>query len=510
MKRQFGFFLSILLSSWLVGQIQVSYGQFSTYECSTAYGCSNIAITDVIVKSLGYKGVTGSSTIVATASFGVGNGAHCMGAYSCSDILSIDADKSSTCWGANSCSKTASITGNYVRCQGAVACDETTISSRITVECTSSQSCSNSNIASPIVYGAASYSLMNSVITSVSDLSHATSVDPVLTYNLHVELTSHYSGYNTHIICEAGHSCNIECAGNGCYNTQLTCLGTCSVSGCDAGQNLCPNNVNLGASTSLASNIFDIKTVGDLNDDLCNAPNAIAYDDYVSDTFYNNLDLVSGISDGNICCRHYKACSDARSLTTLNNNNNIICSGQATCQNIDLIQTPCDGSSSVICTGVSSCFLTAITAANYIYCTTCAATTLFNTNTVYCDGVFGCAAATIYNVENVFLIGSSSPKIITNNDNSVLNVFAYGAGSGDGVSVYCDASDTCNIDCGTTPDVCDGMILYCRGNCNLICDDTMTTCPTYGDETLDFPSVFIPSGYTDCPITSMFFVVICF
>ena len=126
---------------------------------------------------------------------------------------------------------------------------------------------------------------------------------------------------------------------------------------------------------------------------------------------------------------------------------------------------------------------------------------------------------TFYNIKNVHLLtaryaASDATDVITVNDNGVYNVHFYAWQSGAQVNVWCDTLDTCNIACYDYKS-CEGVTLYCRGNCIVSCSESDSTlCPQYGDAATSFPMADILSECqpTPEPTTdpSMSCVLLCF
>ena len=371
-----------------------------TTTCAAAFECTDQSLSDDRVEGQGYKSITGSLSTIDTT-----QNVLCGGSFGCNGISYINAGWNIFCSGDNSCSNiisTDSLDALNVDCQGASSCVGNKIASSAapsnSVECFGGQSCMDTEIYTSSLRGWGPYSLMNSEIYSIDDSTFSTIL---------IDFVGYHAGYNAHVICLAGHSCSIGCRGNACYNTQVTCLGSCTIS-CEINDGIhCPNNVSLGASTTIASAVVDIdaNTIG--KDVLCNAINAVNYDDYITPFgFYSGLDLISNVGGGYLCCRATDACRFANTVKAIDVDNDVICSGYAACSNVDLASTPCEGDKqgglvsqqgNVICSGSVACQRSTISAEKDIFCDgfgSCAWTTMFNTDSVYCLGYITCIGST--------------------------------------------------------------------------------------------------------------------
>ena len=105
------------------------------------------------------------------------------------------------------------------------------ISAGDTIECSGTRSCQDSTITgAPNIIGYGTRSLANALISS-GGLGDTVSMN--------------FYGYGSldgaTITCELGDICNINCYGNACANSELICIGVCTLNCDESDCDNCPN-----------------------------------------------------------------------------------------------------------------------------------------------------------------------------------------------------------------------------------------------------------------------------
>ena len=458
-----------------------------------------------------YKGIIGRSTEIETrdfdgfASLGIYNGgrleitryADCNGDYSCALTEYVNISSWSECYGAGSCSH-----NNHFTC-------ECSIDFLVSV---GAFSLGNSRIynTSPI-YADGAFALMNSVIDS-----KGAGASSLSTY-----LYGFGSGYNATIFCKRGDTCTIRCYGYGCFGTIVVCQSnaTCNTQ-CDSSQAIyCPFVINddynlthdhdelfaIGWSESTNISIaLEIllwyRKLVDIMDDYdwkCNLNTSIRYDIYNTSAHDNhpNGTLVIENSTNNelnfVCCRGYRSCapgggSSYTSLSSISTYGTIYCGGYSACSNgasNGIIMEGKSSNANVMCSGYDACVDTIINTTGNVTCSgysSCDGFKLHNANALFCSASRACDDAIINGVSNIYMMGYTANSqdifIYSNNTQSnngiydddneknVINIHFLAYGSGVGVTIYCHATQICNIYCHV-PDACDADTtkIYCYG-----------------------------------------------
>eukprot|EP01084_Bolivina_argentea_P068051 123839_1 len=416
------------------------------------------------------------------------------GAFSCSDISSIQSAGHISCGGRNSCSHASIYTDRAIGCMAASSCKHSIIKANqrhYKIVCGADQSCSYATLTSPVIYLFGAYAFSYGVIDSknVSD------------NRMRVYLEGYHSGFGATIICQDTDVCDIYCYGNACDMTRIKCLAhdNCNIltehtdlyriNGVFYAQ---PDN-----AISPESNITDV-TYNHLlsqrnfsflynqlhwgnNDAACNdkATNSITFDD----GYWQNLtDIISVDADIQdlICCRGYMSCYDISIVynTSTSTSNIIECSGKYSCSRSFLTNSI----GSIFCSGYGACKYAMINSKGNIYCTgaaSCEMATIENANTVYCAGAYGSCTNTIINgVTNYYDLGGHNGnrhQIIRSNGRN-MNVYLLSPqiySSGKNMSITCNEGDNCLVECGTTTS-CNNVTVQCFGVCTIQC---MGLCP---------------------------------
>ena len=178
-----------------------------------------------------------------------------------------------------------------------------------------------------------------------------------------------------------------------------------------------------------------------------------------------------------ICLRGSQAVRYYEGIYTAGLNSSILCNGFLACNDVVSITTVYG---SIFCTSQQSCRYNTMSAGynndgveNVIYCggyLVCYQTTILNADKLYCTGSqASCGLSRILNVKNVYILAGvhatiQNTVIMSNVIDGVggqMNVYIYSDLAADWWTnaIYCNASDTCFIDCGSNgacanPDSC--------------------------------------------------------
>eukprot|EP01084_Bolivina_argentea_P064044 116821_1 len=390
----------------------------------------------------GYKSAVG----VSFTNMAENHGFMCYGAFSCSKLTVRDGGTVNF-EGSNAGSNLQLLTW-----RGSIYCDGTNSMTNTTVtmlgnsiSCYGEQSCAYSSIlSSRNLYAHAAYAMLGATI--VSNVS-----------TTYFALFGYYAGYGAFFICQAGHTCNINCYYNSCYGLTISCIGLCNVNNIADNVTDSPifDEIPIQIDTNfLLYNSLEITTNNDM---LCSTwtQNGFVADNYYKNnpSVYGGLNITSNDIDTPICCRGFKACQYAFSIIT---NQPVICSGMSSCYRVtNIIST-----APVFCEGSNSCAYDSITSKEAIYCmgaNSCGLTTISETPLLYCSGWRGCDGSTIF-----------AP-----NDN--FTVYFNGWKAGQKVTIHCNYTESCSIICGAAGS-CIQTIVFCGNQCNLQCN-SITECP---------------------------------
>ena len=221
---------------------------------------------------------------------------HCYGYESCKQATIVTSGYYISCAASNSCNqakKIVMVSSSYsIRCGGLASCaNSQLISNELDdVNCYGEQSCANTTIADTSdVYCSGDHSCANSQITVTSQIraggtlsltnSQLYSGDSSVSFNF----WGFESGYNASLICGTGHTCYVNCYGNGCGNLNAECNGSessCTLNincyyaqydeiNCPSGYTIpsdieeMPSMVNVTLST--VENSYDVCVLSDFN-----------------------------------------------------------------------------------------------------------------------------------------------------------------------------------------------------------------------------------------------------
>eukprot|EP01083_Nonionella_stella_P071033 190498_1 len=390
--------------------------------CDEPYSCvgQSMSPSDYFMIN-GYKAAIGPST-----SFSGPNQISCRGAYACNSMQFIQSDASVDCKGSASCSNTTiNLQRVSIFCYGFRTCAFSILTSKSNIACYGEQSCAYTRIqATNLISAGGSYSLYGSIIESQG-------VDSI------VGLRGTLAGYGAKLICSTGDLCRIECyAYDSCYMFHIECHGTCVV-----------NATGIAPTTDITQlNSTDIHYTSTINTEhICNTfPNASLYDN-------SNERRDSEItSDKPLCCRGSYACGDSDIDYMVTDNALVVCSGGFSCMNGNIYAN----NASVFCEAGDSCMSSTIHNASRLYCwgfVSCKFSTIIASQSVVCSAKHACMEATIYS-------GGYD-----------LDLYFTGQQSGATVTIYCNETDSCNIQCGGWLS-CAGTTLFCFGVCRIDCN----------------------------------------
>lgn len=350
--------------------------------------------------------------------------------------------------------------GARLACVGSASCFNSTIRSLPTsinssLFCHGEQSCAHSNIESIHTinaYGA--YSLYGASISS-----------GYLSEKLVVQLFGYQAGFGATINCHTNDLCNIICGASGCQMLYLNCPS---------------NNCNVTASVAQYFPIYsqsdyihsdlnmfvDMAALSIYYDEQCNLYDTYAFDDaadFLSSNALLQYTSYGAVETTNnpICCRGDNSCSSDREIVQNSPvQDAVVCSAPNSCY-----PAPITSTGPVLCDGMVSCYVGRIATSNDLYCSgtySCQMTTITGPTNVYCTGYNACAFNT---------------QIVSAGD---INIYLLGFGAmhaGFGQpDIICNANDNCLIYCGGLQS-CDGLQVWCYGECDIVCDETTTHCP---------------------------------
>ena len=333
-----------------------------------------------------------------------------------------------------------------------------------------------------------------------------------------IYISGYYALYLVDILC-SDPNCNIHCQDNSIQSFTYT-PSTINVYNCtviDDRNTIAEDNVTVALLDAL-SNIDSI--VSRMEDD-CDALNGgLSFDIGYPLQADNKLVNINQYSP--ICCRGYRSCYRANSITS--NLGSILCLASYSCvdtviwntdesssQNTDtntatddtnedttstgtgsvrMLTSSSDTTPNILCLANSACSQSVMKTGGDIYCTTpnaCQNSVVLEAESIYCT-MDACVDSTISAVNNVYLIDTQSGASIFSDNIGNMNVYVRGIDAGKDVTIYCSESDICSINCGVTygelnlnlpkQDSCNELEVYCLGKCVFVCNQTVgVACP---------------------------------
>ena len=377
-------------------------------------------------------------------------------------------------YGAGSIGNANITTSNSVKCPGAMSCSNAII----TLES------SGSGSLTQYIFGYGSMSLSYSIINS-------NGVD------IEISFYGAFSAYGTHINCELGSACEINCFENGCYGLTTGGNGNLVING----------GFSSGADKRIKCDDYQVNLLSilDKESDLCD----ICYESRTRDGQNTLSDNIIKTSNGNVCCRGSRSCkSESSTIYTIlmgNNENNfdcgnLLCNGYESCKNTELDNSNIEYGN-IYCNGYESCSSSLIHS-NYngnVHCsgdTSCADSEIFGGKNVYCSGQHGCKLAIINSTENIYISGNNGGENTKINSDGVgiMKVYILSQASDNvdkSMTIICEEGDECIIYCLVN--------LACK-NVKIIqfeCDNVYIDCDNdYYCPKISYKST---SGNHDCP-----------
>ena len=216
--------------------------------CNGYYGCWSAAsfTAGAAASCNGYGGCYGIQSTLSVAS-----SIFCNGDYSCAFNDNgngiVTNSGSIHCSGNYACTYAILDSGDDIYCDGDFGCRSAEMDSDDNIYCYGNFGCWYSTMeAADYIYAYSRYSARSSTITNTERILsygfYSTSYADISSSGvdtLRVYLYGFYSGFSLDITCESGSDCYIYCDGNGCYNTDITCNGDCTIS-CDDNCDSCP------------------------------------------------------------------------------------------------------------------------------------------------------------------------------------------------------------------------------------------------------------------------------
>ena len=216
-----------------------------------------------------------------------------------------------------------------------------------------------------------------------------------------------------------------------------------------------------------------------LSDDL-NSINFSRFDADISATGNNALQYQMIQNGRNLYCMALYACESAKWIKNFNNIwiYGINAASGATIDNIG---------NDIYCGSYQACKAAMISnvagAVVGIGYESLLSSTITNADEVVCRGDESCKEITVREVNKLIASGGTnilSSATIVSNQNGGETIIRINGSNDDIVSIYCNATDTCKIDCQSAQS-CVKVYLYCFGDCFVNCDnDNGIICPFVG------------------------------
>eukprot|EP01083_Nonionella_stella_P112334 330343_1 len=211
------------LSLYITIQIYLIASTLSQ-TCDAPYECLGQTISPAAgeIHINGYKAAIGATTSLSNNA-NTSSIIMCAGSFSCQGISPFTTSANVNCKSTRSCSNTSlQITNNgLAQCYGFQSCVSTTITTvgnLPDIWCDGEQSCAYSRIfLTWFLHGTGTHSLYLSTIHSDDS-------------DIHIALTGKLTGYGATFICNAGHTCTIDCLGyDSCYMFYVNCTDNCVI-----------------------------------------------------------------------------------------------------------------------------------------------------------------------------------------------------------------------------------------------------------------------------------------
>ena len=466
-----------------------------------------------------YKGIIGAKAEIETRDF---DGHASFGLY---DVGTLEITRYADCNGDYSCAVTEYLNiSSWSECYGAGSCS---YNDHFSCECSydwlvtnGAFSLGNSYIydTSPI-YADGAFTLMNSVVDSKGSIS---SLSMYLYgfgagYNATIVCREGdrctircygYGCFGTIVVCETNATCSTDCDSSQATYCPFVINGDYND---DVDYNDYYNDYNLtyddlfavpwnqsGITIALEILLWysELVDIMDEYDWKCNLDTSIRFDVYNTSAHdATNGTLVIENSTNSklnfVCCRGYRSCapgggSSYTSLSSISTYGTIYCGAYAACSNAASDGITMEGKSrnaNVMCSGYDSCVGTIINTTGNVTCSgyiSCEGFKLHNANALFCTATGACNDGMIYGVSNIYMMAHTSSDqdmlIYSNNtqfnnalydddnEKDVINVHFLAYRSGFDVTIYCHATQICNIYCHV-PDACDPdrTKIYCYG-----------------------------------------------
>ena len=433
--------------------------------CEDSLSCAG----DEIVESVSSVRCSGYRSCEQASITNSGGHAECFGSYSCRK--SVLKQTSSTdsgnmrCYTLSSCSESL-ITNQYgvVHCSGEQSCTNAKIiilNETSGIECWGDHSCENAQIV------ASYYGNMYGNLAGLNSQLYGNG-----SY-VHFNVWGFESGYNTTVFCESGsgHTCHINCRGNGCKNLRLNCVDGSGI----VNDSLCNLNVNCSYAQydenncvygyvipsdldiiEMPSLIETTMTTWENSHLVCNSSNNyVNCVDYQDSQCYGEKIETTVDNPSSVCCTALESCDSAANITTFisstSKNVSIRCDAYRACRYVPFISSDVNGAGNVyltsyyavgwyaddsynaiietgpdfdvFCTGANACMFQYIRNGNNLYCTSyrsCISSPLVsNFNTIFAYGANSMQNTTIEDIRNIYCGASESCRQTT--INNVLN-----------------------------------------------------------------------------------------
>lgn len=322
------------------------------------------------------------------------------------------------------------------------------------VVCEGYRSCDSSIIYHGAkIYGFGSLSLRSAIIYSSNN------------YDLSIEFSGYYAGYNTTIYCQNYDTCSLTCYGNGCSNTYFICDNGASCS--KMCSTTCPFSDTSTSLTPMAS-------LEDYNINI-NPNMTLTIDNYTNDLGSNSIfvtDIDSNNNNNNIECT--KTCNDYKECSfesfSLNSDQVVCCHGDESCSD-GIISTTSSSSTNtwIFCSGTLGFERGVADFIRNVYssgheCLTHAKihnfqsliinsysyeTRISNGNYLACKAKYSCDMAQINGVSNIYATGYQSMlKATINTNGSNVNIYLLGYDAGKNLTIHCtNTGDECMLYC---------------------------------------------------------------
>ena len=214
-------------------------------DCDETLECASEDVNGTTVYCWGYKSCADS--YITADSVGCDGKVACFGA-------TLDVTGSGSCEGSDSCALAQINTTGNMYCGGYWSCAGATINSGGVVECPGEEGCRYSDIeeADSGIYCFGDYGCRNTKITGVSEVysrgyrgTYFADIDTTGVDDFSISFDGYFAGYETHIYCAQGSTCNIDCEqSTSCFGVTLYCVGDCIVD-CDSDCDYeCPDEID--------------------------------------------------------------------------------------------------------------------------------------------------------------------------------------------------------------------------------------------------------------------------